>query len=48
MLREIQPEGFSYGSEYTREEINRAFRQTILLEVVPHRDEDGHGTFMAG
>lgn len=42
------PEGFSYGSEYTREEINRALQADNPLEVVPHRDENGHGTFMAG
>lgn len=42
------PEGFSYGSEYTREEINMALQADNPLEVVPHRDENGHGTFMAG
>ena len=42
------PEGFSYGSEYTREEINRALQADNPLEVVPHRDENGHGTLWQG
>ena len=32
MLRN-PPEGFSYGSEYTREEINRALQADNPLEV---------------
>lgn len=42
------PEGLYYGSEYTREEINRALRSADPYRVVPSRDEDGHGSAMAG
>lgn len=42
------PEGFLYGTEYTREEINRALRSESPFEVVPSRDENGHGSAMAG
>ncbi|MBQ4536150.1 MAG: S8 family peptidase [Lachnospiraceae bacterium] len=42
------PEGFSYGSEYTREQINQALLSENPFSVVPSRDENGHGTAMAG
>ncbi|MCM1101662.1 MAG: S8 family peptidase [Clostridium sp.] len=41
------PEGFLYGSEYTREDINRALRSDDPYEVVPSRDENGHGSILA-
>lgn len=41
------PEGFLYGSEYTREDINRALRSEEPLDIVPERDEVGHGTVLA-
>lgn len=41
------PEGFLYGSEYRREEINEALRAQRPYEIVPSRDENGHGTIMA-
>lgn len=41
------PEGFSYGSEYTREDINRALQSDDPLSVVPVTDPIGHGTNMA-
>lgn len=41
------PEGFLYGTEYTREEINRALQSENPFSVVPSRDENGHGTSMA-
>ena len=40
------PEGFSYGSEYTDEEINRALSEGDST-TVPSVDADGHGTFLA-
>lgn len=43
-----KPEGFIYGTEYTRDDINRALASENPLEIVPSRDEDGHGTFLAG
>lgn len=42
------PEGFQYGTEYTREEINNALQFEDPFSVVPSRDEIGHGTTMAG
>jgi hypothetical protein len=41
------PMGFDYGSEYTKEDINRALRAENPLDVVPSVDEIGHGTDMA-
>ena len=42
------PQGFLFGSEYTREQINQALSDPNPLTVVPSVDEDGHGTFLAG
>ena len=42
------PEGFLYGSEYRREQINEALRSENPYSVVPSRDELRHGTSMAG
>ncbi|MCM1038900.1 MAG: S8 family peptidase [Roseburia sp.] len=41
------PEDFLYGTEYTREEINRALYSGEPLSIVPTTDENGHGTAMA-
>ncbi len=41
------PEGFSYGTEYRREDINRALRTDAPDEVVPSMDTNGHGTIIA-
>lgn len=43
-----QPEGFLYGTEYTSEDINRALQTENPWEIVPSRDQEGHGTFLAG
>ncbi len=43
-----KPELFDYGSEYTREDINRALESDNPYEIVPSRDENGHGSAMAG
>lgn len=45
--KEILPM-FNYGVEYTADDINRALASEDPLSVVPSRDEEGHGTFMAG
>lgn len=42
------PPGFTYGSLYTAENINNALRSENPYEIVPERDEVGHGTFLAG
>ena len=44
----IPPAGFEYGTEYGREEINRALQNENPYSIVPSRDENGHGTTIAG
>lgn len=44
----IPPEGFFYGSQYLREDINTALQSENPLQVVPVRDSLRHGTIMAG
>lgn len=41
------PEGFDYGSEYTKEQIDEALRSDTPLDIVPSTDENGHGTAIA-
>lgn len=41
------PEGFLYGTEYTRADINRALSTEVPELIVPSTDTDGHGTRMA-
>ncbi len=40
--------GASYGTEYTREQINEALASDNPLSLVPTQDSLGHGTFLAG
>ena len=42
------PDGFEYGTEYTRDMINLALQSNNPLEIVPSVDEVGHGTMVAG
>lgn len=45
------PEGYSIGTEYTREQINEALQATNMqdrYQIVPSRDTSGHGTAVAG
>ncbi|SDF07315.1 S8 family peptidase [Marvinbryantia formatexigens] len=42
------PFDMGYGTGYTSEDINRALRSDNPYEIVPQKDEDGHGTFVAG
>lgn len=41
------PEGFAYGTEYTADQINAALQSEEPLQIVPSRDENGHGTALA-
>lgn len=41
------PEGFIYGSEYRNEIINEALESQRPENIVPSKDTDGHGTFLA-
>lgn len=40
--------GFEYGRVFTSEEINEALADEEPLSLIPSRDENGHGTFLAG
>lgn len=42
------PEGILYGAEYTKETIDRALASSNPYALVPSRDVNGHGTFLAG
>ena len=42
------PKSFLYGTEYTREQINLALQSENPYELVPTKDEIGHGTMVAG
>ncbi|NLZ81499.1 MAG: S8 family peptidase [Clostridiales bacterium] len=42
------PEDNSFGTIYTREQINIAVLSENPLEIVPSTDENGHGTMLAG
>lgn len=41
------PEGFLFGTEYTGEDINKALQSEDPYQMVPTRDENGHGTALA-
>ena len=41
-------EGFQYGREFSREEINAALADEDPFSMIPTRDDYGHGTFLAG
>lgn len=41
------PAGFFIGTEYTNEQINQAITSENAYDIVPQRDTDGHGTFLA-
>ncbi|MDD7740268.1 MAG: S8 family serine peptidase, partial [Lachnospiraceae bacterium] len=42
------PALFPYGSEYTKEQINEALENDEPYTIVPQKDRNGHGTFVAG
>lgn len=42
------PEGTFYGTEYTARQMNQALASSNPFEIVPSRDENGHGTALAG
>lgn len=41
------PEDYYFGTEYTNEQINNALSSENPLDIVPHQDTVGHGTFLA-
>ncbi len=44
---DARPQGFIYGTEYTKEEIDFALQQENPRDYVPQTDEIGHGTMLA-
>ena len=42
------PLGLNYGAEYSQEQINEALASPDPYSIVPSRDENGHGTAIAG
>lgn len=44
---ERPPQGFLYGTEYTKERIDRAIASSDLSESIAHEDTNGHGTLLA-
>lgn len=48
IVREDFTSNTYYGTEYTKEEINEALQSDNPYDVVPSRDEIGHGTMLAG
>lgn len=45
---ETEAEGFEYGKVFSREDINKALADEEPFSVIASRDEEGHGTFLAG
>lgn len=41
------PQGFEYGTEYTKDDIDNALSSETPLEIVPSTDTVGHGSVMA-
>jgi hypothetical protein len=42
------PDGFTYGTEFSKEDITNALKSSDPLFIVPSKDEIGHGTMIAG
>ncbi len=42
------PTSRGYGTDYSREQINQALQSEDPYQLVPSRDENGHGTMVAG
>ena len=43
----VPPVGIYYGADYNQEMINRALESENPYEIVPSRDTNGHGTYLA-
>lgn len=48
LASEAPPYDCGYGTAYTADDLNRALSSDSPYSVVPSRDENGHGTFIAG
>lgn len=45
---EDTPINFDFGAEYSEKQINDAIKSNTPYDIVPEKDEIGHGTFIAG
>lgn len=45
---ETMQEGIKFGTVFTREQINNALQSEEPYRIVPSKDENGHGTMVAG
>ncbi len=43
----VPPASFDYGTHYTQKMIDEALRSDSPSDLIPSRDENGHGTFLA-
>ena len=48
IINTVRQPGILYGTEYSREQINQALQSPTPYDIVPSRDEIGHGTMVAG
>lgn len=48
VINDQTKEDIEYGTEYSREQINKALQSEDPYQVVPTKDEVGHGTIVAG
>lgn len=48
IISDNPPQDLAYGTEYTREQINQALQSDNPFDIVPSRDDTGHGTMVAG
>jgi len=46
-IRGNPPQDYGYGSEYNQDDINAALNSEDPYSIVPHKDDAGHGTFIA-
>lgn len=47
-LEGTPPRGFNYGAEYSKDQINQAIMSPDPYSIVPSKDDNGHGTSIAG
>ena len=48
IISDNTPPTLNYGTEYTKEDIDRALQTENPFDLVPSQDTSGHGTFTAG
>ncbi len=48
IISDTTPDGMQYGTEYSSEQINEALKSADPFQIVPSKDDIGHGTMVAG